>query len=124
MNWPVVSLEDVLSLEYGTALLAARRDSSGAMPVAGSIGKESGFKNPPGVETVTLLQPGSEEPRCWWASRETVAQNSYNLASGRYKPQVAEQAPEEDPAELIREVLTLEREIVDGLEKLLKEVEA
>jgi hypothetical protein len=37
---------------------------------------------------------------------------------------VAEQAPEKDLAELIREVLTLEREIMDGLEKLLKEVEA
>jgi hypothetical protein len=37
---------------------------------------------------------------------------------------VAEQAPEEDPGERIREVLTLEREIMDGLEKLLKEVEA
>jgi type I restriction enzyme M protein len=86
--------------------------------------KESGFKNPPGVQTGTLLQPGSEEPRCWWASSETIAENSYNLAAGRYKPQVAEQAPEEDPAELIREVLALEREIVDGLEKLLKEVEA
>jgi type I restriction enzyme M protein len=86
--------------------------------------KESGFKNPPGAEAGTLLQPGSEEPRCWWASSETVAENSYNLTAGRYKPQVAELAPEEDPAELIREVLTLEREIVDGLEKLLKEVEA
>jgi type I restriction enzyme M protein len=85
--------------------------------------KELSFKNPPGVETGTLLKPGSEEPRCWWASSETVAENSYNLAASRYKPQVAEQAPEEDSAELIREVLTLEREIVDGLEKLLKEVE-
>jgi type I restriction enzyme M protein len=86
--------------------------------------KESGFKNPPGVETGPLLQPGSEEPRCWWTSRETVAENSYNLAASRYKPQVAEQTPEEDPAELIREVLALGREIVDDLAKLLKEVEA
>jgi hypothetical protein len=37
---------------------------------------------------------------------------------------VAEQAPEEHPSKLIREVLSLEREIVEGLEKLLKEVEA
>jgi hypothetical protein len=124
MKWLLVSLEDVLSLEYGTALPAARRDSSGAIPVAGSNGKESGFKNPPGVETGTLLPPGSEEPRCWWASSDTVAENRYNLAAGRYKPQVAEQAPAEDPAELIREVLALEREIVDGLDKLLKEVDA
>jgi type I restriction enzyme M protein len=88
------------------------------------IYKESGFRNPPGVEGGTLLPPGSDEPRCWWASTDSITENGYNLAAGRYKPQVAEQAPEEDPAELIREVLTLEREIVDGLEKLLKEVEA
>jgi hypothetical protein len=64
MNWPVVSLEDVLSPEYGAALPAARRDSSGVIPVAGSNGKESGFKNAPGVETGALLQPDSEELRC------------------------------------------------------------
>jgi type I restriction enzyme S subunit len=38
MKWPMVSLEDVLSLQYGTALPAARRDSSGNVPVAGSNG--------------------------------------------------------------------------------------
>lgn len=46
-----------------------------------------------------------------------------NLAAGRYKPQVAEKAPEEDPVGLIREVLAIEREITEGLEKLLKEIE-
>jgi type I restriction enzyme M protein len=85
--------------------------------------KEFGFKEPPGVETGTLLPPESGEPRCWWASLETIAGNDYHLAAGRYKPQVAEKAPEEDPAELIREVLAIEREITEGLEKLLKEIE-
>lgn len=86
--------------------------------------KQSGFKNPPGVEAGSLLPPGSEEPRCWWTTVESVVENDYNLAAGRYKPQVAEKPPEEDPADLIRETLTLEREIVSGLEKLLKDVEA
>ena len=36
---------------------------------------------------------------------------------------VAEAVPDEDPAELIREVLAIEREITAGLEKLLGEVE-
>lgn len=85
--------------------------------------KASGFTAPPGVEAGTLLQAGHEEPRCWWASLETIAGNSYNLAAGRYKPQVAERPPEEDPAELIREVLAIEREITAGLEKLLQEIE-
>lgn len=85
--------------------------------------KTSGFKEPPGVEAGTLLEAGSKDPRCWWATAEIVAGNDYNLAAGRYKPQVAEPAPEEDPTELIREVLGIEREITAGLEKLLKEVQ-
>jgi hypothetical protein len=44
--------------------------------------------------------------------------------SWTYKPQVTEQALDEDPAELIHEVLSFEREIVEGLEKFSKEVEA
>ncbi|HXF91416.1 MAG TPA: hypothetical protein VNK46_01570 [Nitrospiraceae bacterium] len=46
------------------------------------------------------------------------------MAAGRYKPQIAEKPPEEDPAQLIREVLAIEREITAGLEKLLKDVES
>lgn len=86
--------------------------------------KKSGFKNIPGVEAGSLLPPGSAEPRCWWATVKTIAENDHNLAAGRYKPQIAEKAPEDDPAELIRETLAIEREIVGGLEKLLQEVEA
>jgi type I restriction enzyme M protein len=85
--------------------------------------RQSGSKNPPGVETGTLLDAGNQEPRCWWASMKIVAENDYNLAAGRYKPQVAEKAPEEDPAQLIREVLGIERDITDGLEGLLSEME-
>ena len=53
----------------------------------------------------------------------TLADNDYNLTASRYKPRVAEAVPDEDPAELIREVLAIEREITVGLEKLLGEVE-
>jgi len=70
-----------------------------------------------------LLEPGADEPRSWWATIETIADNDYNLAAGRYKPQIAEKAPDEDPAELIRETLAIEREIAEGLEKLLREIE-
>lgn len=88
------------------------------------IYKEGKFSNPPGIEAGTLLIAGSEEPRCWWTTVKAVAENDYNLAAGRYKPQVAEKVPDEDPAELIRETLAIEREIAEGLEKLLEEVEA
>lgn len=86
--------------------------------------RESDFQKPPGVEAGTLLDPGSEPPQCWWAPMETITENDYNLAAGRYKPQVADKAPEEDPAELIREVLAIEEDIAKGLKQLLKEVES
>lgn len=85
--------------------------------------KKSDFKKAPGVEAGALLKAGSEEPRCWWAAVKAIVDNDYNLAAGRYKPQVAEKAPEEDPAQLIREVLETEREIEGGLENLLEDVE-
>lgn len=86
--------------------------------------KKSGFKDAPGVAAGRLLPPGSEETRCWWASVNVVAENDYNLAAGRYKPQIADKAPDDDPAELIRETLAIEREIAGELEKLLREVDA
>jgi type I restriction enzyme M protein len=86
--------------------------------------KKSGFKKIPGVESGTLLPPGSDEPRCWWTTIRSIAENDYNLAAGRYKPQVAKKAPDDDPADLIRETLAIEREIAGGLEKLLQQVGA
>ena len=85
--------------------------------------KASGYRKPPGVEAGAVLDAGSDEPRCWWAPFDAVAENDYNLTASRYKPRVAEAVPDEDPAELIREVLAIEREITAGLEKLLGEVE-
>ena len=85
--------------------------------------KASRFEKPPGAEAGAVLEPSSDEPHCWWAAFETITENDYNLAASRYKPRVAEPVPDEDPAELIREVLVIEREITVGLEKLLSEVE-
>lgn len=38
MNWPSLPLRNLLSLEYGKALKAGDRHSSGQVPVAGSNG--------------------------------------------------------------------------------------
>lgn len=84
--------------------------------------KESRFESPPGIEANTLLPSGTPEPHCWWAKKEVVVENGYSLAASRYKPQVGQEVSEEDPAELIREVLALEKEIQTGLEKLLGEL--
>lgn len=86
--------------------------------------KKTGFKNPPGIEAGAVLERGSEPPACWWASLKTIAANQFSLAAGQYKPHAGDDVPEEDPAALIREVTALEREIQDGLEKLLADVES
>jgi type I restriction enzyme M protein len=85
--------------------------------------KAGGFWNPPGLEGGTLLEPGEPEPVCWWTTTEDIVQNDYNLAAGRYKPQVHQAAPDDNPSDLIRQTLSLEKEITSGLEKLLKELE-
>ena len=85
--------------------------------------KASGFERPPGIEAKTLLEAGSQEPNCWWASLETIAENNWDLTPEQYRPQVLEKLPDETPAELIREVLAIESEIVADLKKLLQEVE-
>ena len=82
------------------------------------------FSIPPGVEAGILLPSGSDEPRCWWTTIKHVDENDYNLSAGRYKPQIAEKALDDDPTLLIRETLAIERDIVVCLEKLLQEVEA
>ncbi len=84
--------------------------------------KDSNFSKPPGAEAGGVLDPGSEEPRCWWARLDMLAENNFDLAASRYKPRVGEEIPDEDPAELIQEVLAIEREIADSLEKLLRSV--
>ncbi|MCD6327999.1 SAM-dependent DNA methyltransferase [bacterium] len=86
--------------------------------------RNSRFTDPPGVEANAMLQAGSEEPRCWWTTAKKVTENDCNLAAGRYKPRVAEPPPDEEPADLIRETLAIERGIASGLEKLLRQVEA
>lgn len=87
------------------------------------IYKESKFTTPPGVEAGILLETGSEEPRSWWTTIKDIIGNDYNLGSGRYKPQIAEKAPDDDPVKLIQETLAIERNITMHLEKLLREVE-
>ena len=84
--------------------------------------KTSGFKRPPGAEANALLPAGSEEPTCWWTTKERLAEADYNLGAGQWKPRVAEPVSEEDPNELIEEVLGDFRDVVAGLEKLLQEV--
>lgn len=84
--------------------------------------KASGFANPPGLEANTLLPHGSDEPTCWWVSREKLAEGDYNLGASQWKPRVAEKTSDEDPRELIADALADYRKVVAGLEKLMAEL--
>lgn len=85
--------------------------------------KRSNFSKSPGVAANSILEPGSEEPRCWWATLEAVKANGFNLAAGRYKPTIGAPASDDDPVELIRALRDDEQGIVDGLDSLLADVE-
>ena len=63
--------------------------------------KASGFASPPGLEASALLGHGSEEPTCWWTTREKLADADYNLGAGQWRPRVAEKPSDEDPRELV-----------------------
>ena len=88
-----------------------------------NVYKKSGFKNSPGVEALSILEHGSDEPKCWWATVDKIAENDYNLSAGRYKPQITQKVSDENPVELIKEVFELENRIAEKLQKLLKEIE-
>jgi type I restriction enzyme M protein len=82
----------------------------------------SHFRQPPGVKARTVLSPDDPEACCWWATKEFVAANDYTLAASQYRPQREAPMTHEDTAELIQDLLRIERDIQRGLEELLAEV--
>lgn len=84
--------------------------------------KASGFSAAPGLKANILLPHGSEEPHCWWANKHELADADFNLGAGQWKPRTAENNSDEDPRELVAEVLGDYRKVVGGLERLLLEL--
>jgi type I restriction enzyme M protein len=84
--------------------------------------KASGFNIPPGVEGGTLLPADAPDFQCWWASTAAIAENEFNLGAARYRPQVADDTPNEDPVELTRRTVELEQQILADLEALMADV--
>lgn len=64
-----------------------------------------------------------EVPRDWTASSQQIAENGYNLSSGRYKPLSIGTEQHDPPSVIIRELLEIEQDIQQGLQKLLQLVE-
>lgn len=84
--------------------------------------KDSRFSEPPGVETGTTLEYTDNQPNSWWADYEKISENEYNLSASRYKPVISQKPPDEDPVELIKEVMEIEERIVFKLTDLLKNI--
>ena len=84
--------------------------------------KTSDYENPPGIEANSILPAGSEEPTCWYATFEIIEESDFILTAGKYKPRIVEKGSDEDPTELVRKSLKIEKEIVDGLNNLLDEI--
>lgn len=58
----------------------------------------------------------------WFASRDEIVAEDYNLTASRHKPVSTEVKSHRHPEKIIDEVMTLEKEIIDGLEKLKKKL--
>ena len=87
-----------------------------------AIYKAGGFQNPPGPEANTLLEASATEPACWWAAIERIADTGYSLSAATYKPSMPSRSNEEDPLELVDQLLELETAITTGLQELRKQL--
>lgn len=66
----------------------------------------------------TAYEKKEVSPCSWFATREQIIAEDYNLTASRYKPVTVDQTSHRDPKEIIAEVQKLETEIADGLKKL------
>src|SRR3989441_1010791 len=72
-------------------------------------------------DVLAKWQKREEGPNSYRVAIDKIkANDDLSLAGGRYKPQVIERAIVENPIELIKETLVIEKTIADGLEKLAK----
>jgi type I restriction enzyme M protein len=90
---------------------------------AWAIYKASGFQKPPGPEANTLLEAEADDPSCWWATPQRMAESGYNLSAAAYKPISPTLANKEDPLTLVNELLALEHYITIGLKNLQSELQ-
>ncbi len=89
---------------------------------AWAIYKASGFQNPPGPEANTLLDADVEEPSCWWATIDRIAESAFSLSAATFKPSLPTRTNAEDPLLLVDQLLELEATITTGLQQLRKQL--
>jgi type I restriction enzyme M protein len=64
-----------------------------------------------------------KEPKQWEIALDTIESNGWDLSAGRYKPFTMPDVKYDSPAQIIRELKTLESQIHNGLETLLSLLE-
>jgi type I restriction enzyme M protein len=84
--------------------------------------KRGGYRTPPGEPAGTLLPAGTPEPKSWHATLEQIEQADWTLSASRYKPQVAAASLDENPYQLIRDIVENEKALMARLEKLIGEI--
>jgi type I restriction enzyme M protein len=84
--------------------------------------KASGFQSPPGSEANTRLDVEVEEPSCWWATPQRIAEQGYNLSVTPYKPTTPTRVNAEDPLALIDELIEAEGKILTGYHSLREKI--
>lgn len=73
-------------------------------------------------DLVSAFDKKIEGPDSWFASREEVIAEDYNLTASRYKVSVNQKVDYQDPEDIISDVIKLEKEIVDGLNMLKSKI--
>lgn len=69
-------------------------------------------------DLVEAYRKKKEGAYSWFATRQQIIAEDYNLTASRFKPITSEEIQYRDPQEIITEALNLEDEISDGLKRL------
>lgn len=123
------------SFNWSNRLGGLAESTSKALLAAWADYRASGFREPPGHETETVLEERSASPTYWWASVQTIAKQSsnpdpadpkplYSLNPADYKPRVAPPQYRDDPVDLVRHLLTIEASIESDLQTLLHDLQS
>jgi type I restriction enzyme M protein len=89
---------------------------------AWAIYKASNFQNPPGPEANILLEADADDPSCWWATPQRIAEQDYNLSAGPYKPSTPTRSNAENPLALVEELIEAEEIILTGYHSLRERI--
>ena len=58
---------------------------------------------------------------CWFADKETIRRNDYNLTAGRYKPwKETREEISQSPLELLTELAKMEQETMEQIKELIE----